>query len=60
MSFINILHQGITKYDRPTTIRTSEICGNNGIECPGCEMVLNMKFPGQYTCPFCGEIFMAV
>jgi hypothetical protein len=59
MSFTEVLHQGITKYDRTPTIKTVEIC-DGWIECPKCEIVLEAGSPGKYLCPFCDEIFIVV
>ena len=59
MSFTQILHQGIHKYDKPNTIKTSEIC-NKFVECPECEMILEAHGPGQDRCSFCNKSFIAV
>lgn len=59
MSFINILHQGVTKYNKSPTIETVERCGDF-VECPECELVLEAGTSGKYLCPFCNKEFLVV
>lgn len=59
MSFINILHKKKPK-EPSNTIHQVEICDCLGVECPRCELVLDIFDLGQHTCPFCKEVFMVV